>query len=68
MLRDYATSAGDYHRMYLHDAEERAKLHALRQEAKNRRLRATLGHKLIAIGERLVENRSTELGALDTAA
>lgn len=68
MLRDYASSAGDYHRMYLREAENRARLQALRQEAKNRRMRAALGHKLIAIGERLVETRSPELGTLDTAA
>lgn len=68
MLKDFTYQASDYHKMYLRRAEEQAQRDALRSEAKARNLRVALGHRLIAIGERLADSTSTELGVLDQAA
>lgn len=66
MLRDFTYPAKAYHRMYLRDAENRARRDAVVHEAKQRRIRSAMGNRLIAIGERLVDPSGLE--ALDTAA
>lgn len=68
MPRDFVNQAGEYHRAYLRDAANRAELEALRREARTRRMAAALGHRLIAIGERLVDTPSTKSERLDRAA
>ena len=68
MLRDFTYKASDYHKMYLQRAEGLAHRDAQLREAKARRIRAAIGQRLIAIGERLVETPSSELGVLDRAA
>lgn len=59
---------------YIQDLRDREIAEAIRvatdrSDARNaRRLREAIGHRLIAIGERLVERPSSELGILDRAA
>lgn len=68
MIKDFTHHASDYHKMYLQRGQNQARHDALLREAKDRRIRAAIGQRLIAIGERLVETPSSELGALDRAA
>lgn len=69
MHREIVNSTKYIHQNYLNDGIARAQLDALRREAKSRKLRAALGVRLIAIGERLVERApSSEQAVLDRAA
>ena len=68
MLKDFVNPTHLLHENYLREGQHRAEVEALRQEAKAHRLRNALGHRLIALGERLVENPSSERAILDRAA
>ena len=68
MLKDFVTPSQLIHENYLREGRHRAEAEALRREAKAHRLRKALGHRLIALGERLVETPYSERAFLDRAA
>ncbi|MEA1903497.1 MAG: hypothetical protein U9N56_08235 [Actinomycetota bacterium] len=69
MHREIVHSTKYIHDLRMHDIAGTARVDADRRDAKTaRRLRNSIGHRLIAIGERLVETPSSELGNLDRAA
>ncbi len=59
MYRDFVHTTRHIHAHRLHEMENRAQRDADRREARAARsLRSAMGHRLIAIGERLVEHPS----------
>lgn len=69
MVRDFTNSARYLQDVRLQEWSAQASEDALRREAKAlRKLRQAVGHRLIAIGERMVESRSPAEQPVDTAA
>jgi len=69
VYKDFVHTTKYIHDLRLRDMETRARRAVDRREARaTKSLRTALGQGLIAIGERLVERPSSELGAHDIAA
>lgn len=68
MLKDFIHQAGPLQRSRLDDWSATARVNALRRQARAvRRLRGAVGRQLIAIGERMVDEREAPK-SLDPAA
>lgn len=69
MLKDFISQTGRIHEARLQEWSDQARLDALRREARSvRRLRRTVGHKLIALGARIADQETPDHEAMDPAA
>lgn len=69
MLKDFINQAQDLQRARADEWIAQARMDALRREAKAiRRFRNAVGHKLIALGERIADPAIDDHAPLDSAA